>query len=1025
MKKTIFYPMIILGIIISFLFFLNPTKNENIRKYNFKSIYNTESVSSANRAIEYKNLLYKDVNTGKVEPSKLATAKDLVRQNMMMKSTNLSFVEEGPDNVGGRTRAIAIHPNNENIMFAGSVTGGLFKTVNGGQTWVRVQEFDDAMINSAVGTGSLSISSIAITNDSVLYVATGGNKYEGSVNNERSGITSGDGIWYSISIDNFNFLQVPSTNNKDILKVQSDMTADNTIYYVGSGVGLNKITNYTTTQNISGISNNSTIGDFKISEDGQVMILGIDFAGIRSWASQDGGQTWTDLHSNGQLQTFGMGRSEYAISKYKNSAGNYTLYCIFSTSGNGGVLGGVYRSIDNGVSWGQIAPGSTTNFTPLSTSRSSQGLYGLVITSRPDGEECIIGGIDLWSWIHTSSSSDAYNGQWYPISSWSVNPVVPIYIHADNHRLIWKNNNQLVVGNDGGVQIRTGSSGISQFGAVINKGYNITQFYSMAIGGNGSVIAGAQDNGTQYKDNSNPFSKEFSEVSGGDGFECEISYLNSNALITTVYNGSISRTKDKGVTNQSVPAPCFGGIVGQNCGPFYNSIALMENPEDLNTKDSIAYVPSSDMFIGDTVTYLSNSFGMPIKHILTQNLNVYDTINVVGTDTFITVLGTDTLMLPDYVQSYFITQSDEAVYITRDILRFTTTPEWWKLYNTNSNSIHSFEISHDMNYAWCGTGNGSLSRISGLSNAYSAEEADIDYKPVASDTLIEISTGNTITGSMINQINFAQNSNLYTYKDGSEIKYKLHKQTVFNLSGKVITDISVDPNNADNVCVVFGGTSTNHVYYSTNATSSNPSFVPIDGDLPDMPVFGCVIERDPLSDVIIIGTEYGVFTTDNISGSNTSWSSNNSEIGPIPVFDICQQWRPWEAGMDNGYRKVNNQGAIYACTHGRGIWRADNLLSVQEPILNNEISINISSLNIYPNPVLENTNLSFELNNSNTISVIIYNINGSVVKTLYNNVMFNNGYHTLPVSTSELPIGTYLITLSSGDEVKVTKFIKY
>ena len=191
-----------------------------------------------------------------------------------------------------------------------------------------------------------------------------------------------------------------------------------------------------------------------------------------------------------------------------------------------------------------------------------------------------------------------------------------------------------------------------------------------------------------------------------------------------------------------------------------------------------------------------------------------------------------------------------------------------------------------MNYAWCGTGNGSLTRISGLANAYSLEEADIDYKPVASDTLIEISTGNTITGSVINQINFAHNSNLYTYKDGSEIKYKLHKQTVFNLSGKVITDISVDPNNADNVCVVFGGTSTNHVYYSTNATSSNPSFVPIDGDLPDMPVFGCVIERDPSSDVIIIGTEYGVFTTDNISGSNTSWSSNNSEIGPIPVFDI-------------------------------------------------------------------------------------------------------------------------------------------
>ena len=66
-----------------------------------------------------------------------------------------------------------------------------------------------------------------------------------------------------------------------------------------------------------------------------------------------------------------------------------------------------------------------------------------------------------------------------------------------------------MVGNDGGVQTRFGSSGPNQYTAVINKGYNVTQFYSMGFGGNGSVIGGAQDNGTQLKDNSQPWSKEF------------------------------------------------------------------------------------------------------------------------------------------------------------------------------------------------------------------------------------------------------------------------------------------------------------------------------------------------------------------------------------------------------------------------------------------------------------------------------------------------------------------------------------
>ena len=45
-----------------------------------------------------------------------------------------------------------------------------------------------------------------------------------------------------------------------------------------------------------------------------------------------------------------------------------------------------------------------------------------------------------------------------------------------------------MVGNDGGVQTRFGSSGPNQYTSVINKGYNVTQFYSMGFGGNGSVI---------------------------------------------------------------------------------------------------------------------------------------------------------------------------------------------------------------------------------------------------------------------------------------------------------------------------------------------------------------------------------------------------------------------------------------------------------------------------------------------------------------------------------------------------------
>lgn len=1014
MKKYFTLPLLIILVSVAYLSTLNPNYK---REYSYKNIQNAKEVAGANDAIEYNNSLYKDVLTNKVEVSKLAAARDEVIQRMMTRSTNLAFVEEGPDNVGGRTRALVMHPDKPEVMYAGSVSGGLFKTENSGSTWSRVQAFDDAMVSSANGTGSLGISSLAFSGSGDLYIATGCSRFEGS-------IITGDGLWVSKDIDNSSptFTQVSGTNNKDILKVVAVPSQYGDIYYVGVGIGLMKIDNLNanpTGTSVSGISTNATIGDVKVSDDGNVIILGLDQGGIRTWISTDAGSNWTDLHSNGELSGFGMIRGEYAISQNTNSNNNYTIYALFANSA--GKLGGVYRSVDNGTNWGQIAPQSTGNFSPLSTSRSNQGNYNLVVTSTADGEECIIGGIDLWSWIHTPNSTDATNGQWYPISAWWASPSLPFYVHADNHRLFWKNTNTLMVGNDGGVQTRFGSSGPNQLTAVINKGYNVTQFYSMGFGGNGSVIGGAQDNGTQFKDNSQPWSKEFAEVSGGDGFECEISYLNSDAIITTVYNGSISRSSDKGTTSQSVPAPCTG-IVGQDCGPFYNAIALMENPQDLNTKDSVTYVPSQDMSAGDTITYYSQSFGIPIKHVLSQNLNVYDTMNIVGTDTFITVTGADTLTLPDYVQSYFITQNDQSVYITRDILRFTKNPEWWRLFNYSS-SIKSFEISHDMNYAWCGN-NGSLIRVSGLADAYSKQEADLAYRPSSSDTLIEISTGNIVTGSLVNQINFANDGDLYSYQDGSPILYTVHYETVYNVSGR-IEDISVDPANPDNICIVTGGTSTNHVFYSTNATSNNPTFTSIDGDLPDMPVFGCIVERDPSTDIIVIGTAYGVFSTDNINGSSTNWVANNSEIGPIPVYDMCQQWRDWEDGLDGGYRRVTNPGAIYACTYGRGIWRADNLLSTQEPIELNKLTKNISSSKIFPNPVFDNANLSFDLNSNQLINISIYNLNGELVKVLYNNVMMNSGNNNVSLNSSELSMGTYLVVVKSAQEREVVKFVKY
>jgi photosystem II stability/assembly factor-like uncharacterized protein len=76
-----------------------------------------------------------------------------------------SWTSIGPGNVGGRIRSIVVHPTSPSTMWLGSVSGGVWKTTNGGASW---QSLDDYM-------KSLSVSSLIIdpTNANVLYAGTG------------------------------------------------------------------------------------------------------------------------------------------------------------------------------------------------------------------------------------------------------------------------------------------------------------------------------------------------------------------------------------------------------------------------------------------------------------------------------------------------------------------------------------------------------------------------------------------------------------------------------------------------------------------------------------------------------------------------------------------------------------------------------------------------------------------------------------------------------------------------------------
>ena len=74
-----------------------------------------------------RNIHKKERTFAKTLPSvDFSNAKNILQAN---------WVHRGPFNVGGRTRALAIDVTNEDILFAGGASGGMFRSTDAGMSW--------------------------------------------------------------------------------------------------------------------------------------------------------------------------------------------------------------------------------------------------------------------------------------------------------------------------------------------------------------------------------------------------------------------------------------------------------------------------------------------------------------------------------------------------------------------------------------------------------------------------------------------------------------------------------------------------------------------------------------------------------------------------------------------------------------------------------------------------------------------------------------------------------------------------
>ena len=130
--------------------------------------------------------------------------------------TKESWVHRGPYNVGGRTRALSVDVLDENIILAGGASGGMFRSVDGGNSWVMTtkktgQEHRISCLTQDKRTGK----------ENIWYFGTGENRgsYIGDVS------MYGNGIWKSIDGGvSWDSLSITTSNTPTLLDGDFDFT---------------------------------------------------------------------------------------------------------------------------------------------------------------------------------------------------------------------------------------------------------------------------------------------------------------------------------------------------------------------------------------------------------------------------------------------------------------------------------------------------------------------------------------------------------------------------------------------------------------------------------------------------------------------------------------------------------------------------------------------------------------------------------------------------------------------------------
>jgi len=407
---------------------------------------------------------------------------------------NNQWATLGPENIGGRIRSVFIHPKDPKLIFVGSVSGGIWKSIDGGNSWSAINDFMANLAITCIVADPRTTDNIKTT---VLYAATGEGFY--NIDSIRGyGVfksTDGGETWHHmVSTD-------PKNEDSDWYAVNRIAVNNNGIIIAVSrsnAVFVSSDDGKSWKKSTPGPKDDSMMDDVKFDPNDPVKAI-VGSTHGNCYYTTDSGKTWnqsTIVDISGDKFT---GRVEIA---YAHSSANTVFASVDHNNGE------IYRSNDGGVTWAFVSkPEHLWN----------EGWYANTIWVDPvNTDHLVIGGLDLYQ------STDG-GKNWIKISTWQLDPQSP---HADQHMIIndpdydGSTNKKVYFSNDGGLYKAEDIENVNDTDTnngwtSLNHGLAITQFYGAAALSDSNITGGTQDNGTllQTKDSASSWCSIF----GGDG----------------------------------------------------------------------------------------------------------------------------------------------------------------------------------------------------------------------------------------------------------------------------------------------------------------------------------------------------------------------------------------------------------------------------------------------------------------------------------------------------------------------------